>query len=144
MSNNELHGQFIATIYDLKKLCTMMPTECQLQLSELIVMKSVVYGCNECLNVAEIQRIQNLSKPAISQTLNALERKGYIVRSIDSSDRRKIVVSATDEGNLIFSKTNDTYLRFLDDLITLYGEEDLYILIEKTQKLLAVYNDIMK
>ena len=53
----------------------------------------------------EIARTLGLSKQAIGKTVNALERRGYIVRSRSAVDLRAQVVSMTDKGRLLIERS---------------------------------------
>jgi len=50
-------------------------------------------------SMGEIAEILGCSTPAATQTVDQLERRGFVVRNHDRAvDRRKIYVSLTDEG----------------------------------------------
>lgn len=53
----------------------------------------------------EIARTLSLSKQAIGKTVNALERRGYVVRSRSAVDLRAQVVSMTDKGRLLIERS---------------------------------------
>jgi DNA-binding MarR family transcriptional regulator len=53
----------------------------------------------------EIARTLGLSKQAIGKTVNALERRGYVVRSRSAVDLRAQVVSMTDKGRLLIARS---------------------------------------
>ena len=40
----------------------------------------------------------NVKRPTVTTSLNSLEEKGYIKRTLDKKDRRKFVVSLTEKG----------------------------------------------
>ena len=48
--------------------------------------------------VSAIVRDSRIPAPAVSRTLNSLEKKGYITREMDPSDRRNTLVRFTDLG----------------------------------------------
>lgn len=57
--------------------------------------------------VSDIQSNLYITKPAVSQMLNTLEKKGYVIREIDKSDRRKIAVALTSEGQGVLRRTEE-------------------------------------
>jgi DNA-binding MarR family transcriptional regulator len=66
-----------------------------------------------------------VSKAAVSQILGSLEKRGYIRRSIDCDNRRKIIITLTKKGKSAVDKGQ----RHMDDLmahiIERLGEEDV-------------------
>lgn len=93
------------------------------------------------IKVSQITKIMDIPKPATSKTLNSLEEKGYISRSIDSSDRRVVYVNLTDEGKktiVILSKKRDHYI---NNLMVKLGHDDAENLIRIIDKL---YNIVMQ
>jgi DNA-binding MarR family transcriptional regulator len=53
----------------------------------------------------EIARTLGISKQAIGKTVNALERRGYVVRSRSAVDLRAQVISMTDQGRLLIERS---------------------------------------
>lgn len=47
---------------------------------------------------SEIVRKMHVSPARVAQTLNGMEEKGWIIREVDKTDRRKVLISATPEG----------------------------------------------
>ena len=50
------------------------------------------------INTAGLSEALGVSKSAISQTMNSIEEKGYITRTIDCEDRRQPMISLTEAG----------------------------------------------
>lgn len=82
------------------------------------------------ISVSEIGRELYLSKPAISQTLNSLEKKGYITREIDKDDRRKIMVTLTPEGDRKLKEGMRCFDQELNKTLEQFGAENTKKLIE--------------
>ena len=57
--------------------------------------------------------------------LRNLEQKGYIRRDIDKSDRRKIIVSLTDEGRRLTLEEREAVLRRMKAIVDALGESDV-------------------
>ena len=64
---------------------------------EAFVLKFVSERGEEAIP-GEIGHEMDLSSARIAQTLNNIEKKGWITREIDKTDRRKIIVRMTPEG----------------------------------------------
>lgn len=129
-----LMGQFLSAMIRLKKLEAIFSAECEMQVNELVVLQSIAggCGCDGCgvnLNVPEIQRKLQISKPAVSYLLNTLEKKGYITREIDARDRRKFTLNATGAGKAAAEQCAQKYDSMWNGLLADLGEEDMRLLI---------------
>lgn len=73
---------------------------------------------------SELAAAMNTSTARIAMALKSLESKGLIQRRIDKEDRRKVIVSLTEEGNTLVlgdrEEMRDRMVRILREL----GEED--------------------
>ena len=60
-------------------------------------------------SASEIARVQRISRPAISQAVDALAHKGLITRQQDARDRRHVQLALTEDGcSLLDSISSDT------------------------------------
>jgi DNA-binding MarR family transcriptional regulator len=73
---------------------------------------------------SELAVAMNTSTARIAMALKSLESKGLIQRRIDKEDRRKVIVSLTEEGNTLVlgdrEEMRDRMVRILREL----GEKD--------------------
>jgi DNA-binding MarR family transcriptional regulator len=80
-------------------------------------------------SVSELATVKQVSRPAISQSLDALVEKGLITRHVNAEDRRYVELELTPAGdellNAIF-KMNQTWM--MDKLARLNREELAYII----------------
>jgi len=116
-----------------------------IQFAELAVMKNIPTHCAQgesCLNVQQICEQLNISKPAVSQILNSLEKKGYIVRRISPGDRRRITVQATPEGLRVLEVSTTCYDQALQTLCERFGPGDIATLVTLLERLNQVYCQI--
>ena len=56
----------------------------------------------------ELQEILNIKAGSLSETIAKLEKKGYIVREKSEDDRRRKVISITEEGRTANKKYQET------------------------------------
>ena len=56
---------------------------------------------NDVIPISELVRITALSKTTLTSMLNRLEKIGYITRSSDRDDNRKVIVSLTEKSKLL-------------------------------------------
>lgn len=61
-----------------------------------------VHGPHTLGELAERERV---SAPSMNRTVNCLQESGYVVRSADESDGRKVVISLTDAGRVVVDET---------------------------------------
>ncbi|MGM9970438.1 MAG: MarR family winged helix-turn-helix transcriptional regulator [Anaeroplasma sp.] len=66
-------------------------------------------------NLGEIARINNLSAQQISRTCDSLEKKGYIIRKIDTNNKRKINIELTPIGNTVIEGFFDDFTEMVAD-----------------------------
>ncbi|MET0780225.1 MAG: MarR family transcriptional regulator [Microbacterium sp.] len=61
-----------------------------------------VHGPHTLTELADRERV---SAPAMNRTVNCLQDAGYISRSADESDGRKVVIDLTDDGRAVVDET---------------------------------------
>lgn len=139
-----MREQFILVTMRFKRIDICSASAVGLQQSELAVMERASTGCTcdgKGLHVSEIQKTLPISKPAVSQTLNALEKKGYISRTIDSNDRRKIAVTPTPMGEEILAEAKRCYFQSLDCILERFGKDDVKLFIEMANRLIDIFEE---
>ena len=85
-----------------------------------------------------IREVSQMSGPAVSQMLKALEKKSFIKRVMVQEDRRKVLVCLTQQGKEILSTSKKIFLSVVDKIYEDFGEEDTKKFIE----LLKRYQEI--
>jgi DNA-binding MarR family transcriptional regulator len=65
-----------------------------------------------------------VSKAAVSQMLGSLEKRGYIRRDIDRDNRRKIIITLTEQGETAVDKAEKKMDVLMSRIITRFGEKD--------------------
>ena len=117
--------------------------DCNVNIQELILMKGISENTDWENNVtlSEIQKYLALSKATISQMLGSLERKGYIKREIDKSNRRNIIATLTPEGRELLAYKNTEYSKKLDRIVSYLGTDDTQTFICLVGRLVEVMED---
>ena len=97
-----------------------------------------LYSGNQDLSAGDLAESMGLSSGRTANLLKALEKKGYISRSRDASDARRILVSLTQKGRefvcKLFHQTQEIY----GSLVEALGEKDTLDFIRITEKLLEL------
>ena len=55
--------------------------------------------------LGEVARIQGVTPATITTTITTMENRGWVGRESDPSDRRRVVVTITEEGRAAFAST---------------------------------------
>lgn len=69
---------------------------------------SVLEGRSNGLGVLAIAAQLGVSQPSVTDSISALERKGYVLRGPSASDRRSVLVALTSEGQAALSVAHAT------------------------------------
>ena len=84
-----------------------------------------------------IREVSQMSGPAVSQMLKALEKKDYIKRVMVEEDRRKVLVCLTQQGKEILSKK--MFLAVVDKIYEDFGEKDTRKFIELLNRFQVIF-----
>lgn len=127
MMNENLKEQYMRAIIRFRKVGIILPYTSDLNITELVVMRGLEENCpysDSNISISEVQSGLHVTKSAISQMMNSLEKKGYIERKIDTEDRRKIVVTLTQAGKDILIETKESANHNLNKIISNLGDEN--------------------
>jgi len=88
----------------------------------------------DVVTTAVISERLHISKPAVSQTINMLEKKQYVKREIYKDDRRLMNILITDLGVEILKGENNRFLSKINDALDEMGKEDSETFINLMEK----------
>ncbi len=146
--DKELKERFFSTMMCFRKLESAFSVECEMQMNEMAILHNITGNCScqECtcmnLDVPKMQEKLQISKPAVSYILNALEKKNYIVREIDPKDRRKITITTTPEGEAAAERSLERYDSIWSDILLHFGEENMRQLLDLLSELNDLYDSL--
>ena len=83
---------------------------------------------------SHLARKMDLTMPAITHQLKALEKHGYVARETSRIDRRRVYVSVSEEGRRLLERLKERRRELMHGFIEYLGEEDtmkLLLLISK-------------
>lgn len=80
---------------------------------------------NKQLYVTEFVDKLSITKPQMTSLMDKLSEMGYVNRTNDIDDRRKIYISVTKEGERITSKINFTIDSQIDDRLVKLTEKEI-------------------
>ena len=140
--SKELQNELVQAMFRLKKMMNRGlgrdTNNINITMSEFILMREVAENTKDVYNpsaLTEVREYLSVSKAAVSQMLNSLEKRGYILREIDPNNRRNIIVILTDEGRTAFEKRNQEFYDRFELVIRGIGEKDVSQFIEMINKM---------
>ena len=148
----DLKGQLVVSIFRFKKIGMSFPADLNTQLKELDVsmaelalMKGVAENKPESegnINIADIQNYLFVTKAAVSQMFGTLEKKGYLNREVDRSNRRKLIVTLTPRGQEVLCVVEDKMELLLSKIISRVGEDNTKQLISLINRFAEVTEEL--
>ena len=94
-----------------------------------------VYGPHTLGELADRERV---SSPSMNRTVNCLEESGYLARTPDIDDRRKVNVSLTDAGREVVDETVRRRDAWLEEALAALTPQQRHLLAEAAGIMLAV------
>ncbi|OGU28224.1 MAG: hypothetical protein A2057_00345 [Ignavibacteria bacterium GWA2_35_9] len=77
-----------------------------------------LFGTEESSNNKQIAKRMNLSPSRLTRIIDGLVRKDYLIREIDSNDRRNMKVTLSKQGVLIVQQLNNAYINIHREILT--------------------------
>ncbi|HZK39081.1 MAG TPA: MarR family transcriptional regulator [Clostridia bacterium] len=131
--DTDLRDRLLQTMLRFKKLGIVFPPELDIRMGELMVMRSIKNAQSDdgkSVFISDLHGHHFMTKSAISQILNSLEKKEYVRRRIDKEDRRKIAVTLTSNGQSILARTKAYTDDMIDTVISRFGEDNTRQIID--------------
>lgn len=92
------------------------------------------------MRASDLAKALNMSRPAVSKTLNSLEQKKLIERYEDKNDRRVVYIKLTQKGNNYVVHAQQKLDAFAKKIMMKLGEDELESLV----RVLGHLYEIMK
>jgi len=149
LENNQ-RGELLEAIAKLKKARSFVPPLEGIPHGEFIMMHMIDHCIKEKndnseepgVKISALSTHLHMSKPAASQMLNSLEKKGYIERKATQSDRRVVFVNLTANGYVLLEEIQQKYLELLNEILEKFSETDVKTLISLLNKLYDIMEQI--
>lgn len=104
---------------------------------EMAVLR-LLYEETYSMTAGEISRRLAMKTPRIAAVLNALEKKNLIVRQADTKDKRRVLVTITQEGRVLCREKREQAVSDMAELLFALGMEDAQHLLRITAKMQEV------
>ena len=116
----------------------------QSEIHMLFIIRQLTKNKEVGIKVTEISRTLNVSPPTVTQKLTILEEKGFINRIHSKEDRRKVLISISDEAKELIESMRYDFLQQCISLAEYLGidqSEKLHRLLDKTYNFFNEYRD---
>ena len=98
---------------------------------------SIIFWLVKSENVSELAEGLHVSMQSISRTLKSLENKGYIVREVDSDNRRNTLIKLSKKGNELVEKKKKDVEGYFERVFSHFTEEELQQYLNFQEKFYA-------
>lgn len=118
--------------------CNNFPPEVKKNLFKII---NILYEFNSMTPTA-IGKMLDIEKGSLTTMIDQLEGMGFVVRGADSKDRRKLLLSLSENGREQMDKIMDEYTKSLVDLFEDIDPEDFKHCIDSFRYVVAFLKGI--
>ncbi|MDX2376480.1 MarR family transcriptional regulator [Microbacterium sp. LRZ72] len=80
--------------------------------------------------LGELAERERVSAPSMNRTVNCLEQDGYLTRTNDVEDRRRVIIALTDAGTAVVRETLRRRDAWLGDALASLSEQERRTLAE--------------
>lgn len=137
---NELKNDYLKTIFRFKNLINTEFGRGKthvLSLTDLLIMQGIANNQSSVLIAQDLK----LTKAAVSQCVNSLDKKGLIKRNSDPNNRRSLLLELTPDGQASLNATNvefdAAFANFTDEM----GTASLKNLLELMNQMVAIIDE---
>ncbi|EHQ88549.1 MarR family winged helix-turn-helix transcriptional regulator [Desulfosporosinus youngiae] len=92
------------------------------------------------LTITEISKLSDIEKGSLTTLIDLLEEKGYITRLTDPADRRKSLISLSDNGKKEMERVMNYFAQRMNESLHKFSSDE----IQKFQNNLEYVVDLMK
>ena len=145
-----LHESLFMALADLRKAPMQLCAALGLSPAEFFTLQSVrriglgeddPCGPPEEVHVSGLQHNGHFSMSGVSQSVSALERKGYVVRSMSERDRRRISVTLTPQGERFLQQADAAVELLMQRTQARFGEAEMRQLLAEAARLQAALEE---
>ncbi len=94
------------------------------------------------IKVSELSALMDVTTPTVTQWVNGLEKKGYVVRNADKEDRRVVRIKLSLKGENILKKAFDDFFATFNGLVEYLGEEKSNQLADLLEQVANYFNQV--
>ncbi len=139
---HDLVHRLMQAIFPMKRLPERLHSPGELSHSETMLLFVLYHHRRERpegLKVSQLSRRLRVASPSATQVITRLEAGGYLVRSLDPSDRRAVLVTLTEKGLSVVRSMMDESERRFGELVGHLGQEDTETLIRLLNRIYSYF-----
>lgn len=103
---------------------------------------SYIHHENSELLPGQLSSALDMTAGRIAGILRSLEKKGFIIRRTDENDRRRVLVSITENGSRHISSDTDALKKRLDMLVNAMGCDNTMRLIDSLKLFVKASDEV--
>lgn len=142
MDVQERISQLFQVVHQLKKAKVFVPEVPGVPPGEFLMLHRIHCFVKEGtghaapgVRISEISSCMGMSMPAVSQMLKSLQKKGLVMRTAATDDRRVVYVTLTPLGSELFSAAIEDFLKNIEVIVDRFGED-------KIEEMIRLLNDL--
>lgn len=148
--NASLSLQFYNAMLQLKRSTRRLPQPCkELSHFEFLCLNVIADYAEDHpelpgIKASILSERTHASRPTTSQNINLLEEKGMIHRTASQTDRRVTYLCLTDTAKTFLIDHETGFLRHIQQVTDLLGEEDTVTMVALLEKLSRILDSIAR
>ena len=83
--------------------------------------------------LGELATRERITPPSMNRTVNCVEEAGYVTRSADERDRRRVIISLTDAGDTVVDETVRRRDAWLEEALAALSTEERGVLAHASE-----------
>jgi DNA-binding MarR family transcriptional regulator len=108
-----------------------------LTVEQFHILRLIRKGCH---SVSDLAAVQQISRSAISQSIDTLVAKGLVTRCEQIKDRRYVHLDLTGQGNSMLDAIFEKNRSWMLDIMSSLSEEELVLLLQGMEILKKTFN----
>lgn len=143
--NKTLTDEFLTSMDRIRKMFFYSKMTFPIPHGEFATLSAIVTLSEDNIKAttSTLSELLSISKPAVSQSINSLEKKNLVKREIDANDKRIYCLSLTDEGTEKMQKFYSKCSKILEVLLSRLGEDDARQFVTLINKTHGVIKDMI-
>lgn len=145
--------RLFASMMRLRKGFSHVQNHAGLKQGEFFALQTIAHPKRHCdrfpeissensVKISTLSKLLDVSMPAASQMVNALEEKGLVERVASKNDRRVVQVSLTKEGEALMNEVMAKFNHFIDRVVSRFGDQNTETLIRLFEELYDIVEDV--
>lgn len=139
--------EYLSKIFSMcKKIesVTMLKDKTELNTTELRLVGEIIYANSEGKRLISTQLAKrlNITRSAVSQIVNNLEKRGIVKRVADSIDRKIAYIELTESALEVYRVAKEKAENLVGEIVKVFGEENLDKLLSLSDDFFEVVENI--